>query len=387
MTSMCNPQLLNVLVAKKEFRIISAPIFQHVQMNADLPLESKFLWTVLWELCSVNKHYEKNLTWGFLAKRLNRSPASIRRWAKHLIKFGYLKVSEVFSADGSQLPSKFQIGVPQDIAKKVWKVAPDRYVKPALNSEQTSADSESGSGSESSESDGVVTADTGVTDDSADANQKSEESSESDGANAGTEVIQPAYSGVIDQRADAKLSNADACAGNESTVVKSGVKNTVSRMEERLNKLSKLGGKGSVSSHSASSPKKRLDVQGETETAYEREIREIAERAAKLEKSAKKRGGEGVIKSALEGVIKSGTQESDFQKQENNNNEALIEQVKGDLMARLEGNHDFETLSEQVAVSIRKGSFKKFPYQKAINVAAKLVRENRWKKPRVGIYA
>jgi len=380
MTSMCNPQLLNVLVAKKEFRIISAPIFQHVQMNADLPLESKFLWTVLWELCSVNKHYEKNLTWGFLAKRLNRSPASIRRWAKHLIKFGYLKVSEVFSADGSQLPSKFQIGVPQDIAKKVWKVAPDRYVKPALNSEQTSADSESGSGSESSNSDGVVTADTGVTDDSADANQKSEESSESDGANAGTEVIQPASSGVIDQCAD-------AYAGNEPNVVKSGVKNTVSKLEERLNKLSKMGGKGSERSHSASSPEKRLDVQGQTETAYEREIREIAERAAKLEKSAQKRGGEGAIKSALEGVIKSGTQESDFQKQENNNNGELIEQVKGDLMARLEGDHNFETLSEQVAVSIEKGSFKKFPYQKAINVAVKLVRENRWKKPRVAIYA
>lgn len=360
MTSMCNPQLLNVLVAKKEFRIISAPIFQHVQMNADLPLESKFLWTVLWELCSVNKHYEKNLTWGFLAKRLNRSPASIRRWAKHLIKFGYLKVSEVFSADGSQLPSKFQIGVPQDIAKKVWKVAPDRYVKPASISEQTSADSESGSDSESSDS---------------------------DGANAGTEVIQPAYSGVIDQRADAKLSNADACAGNESSAVKSGVGNTVSRMEERLNKLSKMGGNGSASSHSASSPEKRLDVQGQTETAYEREIREIAERAAKLEKSAQKRGGEGAIKSALEGVIKSGTQESDFQKQENNNNGELVEQVKGDLMARLEGDHDFETLSEQVAVSIKKGSFKKFPYQKAINVAVKLVRENRWKKPRVWIYA
>lgn len=129
MNSPCKAEVLSYLVNTKEFRIIPTPIWRQVQSNAALSVESRFLWTVLWELCSLQSNFEKSLTWGFLSKRVGKSESTIRRWARALQRLGYLEIRSVYDQEGGQLPSLFRIGVPAEVAENVVKAFPDRRKK------------------------------------------------------------------------------------------------------------------------------------------------------------------------------------------------------------------------------------------------------------------
>lgn len=405
MTSMCAPQILKTIVSNKEFRIIPTPLFQHVQTHPELSVESKFLWVVLWELCSPSPTYEKTLTWGFLSKRLNKSESTIRRWAKPLIKFGYLAIESIFSGDGSQLPSKFRIGVPAVIAKKIWTVTPNRNKPNAIKQENESAPS-AGVTNEASMVDHVEdpapnTKTTRCKDGEQNETDKDvpNENSQSEshlpvqecGVNAGAndsaveirasegEVLESA--GVVSVIRKDLTNSAGASAEISDSESISGGTSSVSRMLSTLNKHLDRVRKGSGSSLSERSEEKRLDVQGQREKRSERKSSEVHNQP----KNGLKRVGEGAFKSVFDGAFKSGTQEKNQQKQDNSNSAQLRSMIKADLMVRLGTGYDYKTLTEEVAISIEKGSFQKFSYKKAINIAAKLIRENRWMKPRVAV--
>ncbi|SUE95837.1 Uncharacterised protein [Ectopseudomonas mendocina] len=399
MTSMCAPQILKTIVSNKEFRIIPTPLFQHVQTHTELSVESKFLWVVLWELCSPSPTYEKTLTWGFLSKRLNKSESTIRRWAKPLIKFGYLAIESIFSGDGSQLPSKFRIGVPQAIAKRIWTVTPNRF-KANTNKNDRKEDKPAGVVIDVSENEALEDEKLGQELDSDNDGAKNEKQEEviperSEAENAGVDQESNEQAGV-DAGVDESIQNsagscAESCegspepavadAGSKEPVQISGGGSNVSRMLSTLNKHLDRVRKGSNSAQSARSEGKSLDVQGQQKKRSERKSSE----AQIQPKTGLKRVGEGAIKSVFEGAIKSGTQEKNQQNQDNSNSVQLRSTIKADLMVRLGTGYDYKTLTEEVAISIEKGSFQKFSYKKAINIAAKLIRENRWMKPRVAV--
>lgn len=389
--AICPPQALTFLKESKEFRMVPAPIWKHINMNAELSIESRYLWSVLWYLCAMEKNYSRRLTWGYLSKHTGKSESSIRRWARQLQAGGYLEITQVFSQDGGQLPSVFRIGVPSKVAAEIAKTSPNRRVKkddqdfaeidqrdqkPALSQET----------SEISEADKEVRHEC----------RESETSAESVSMEPALNAEETSFGAVNCESADHGEISADlkevgatpaAHAEFQTPCAKIGAQKGTSRLQSVLSKDRSRGGKGSSSSHSARSEEKRLDVQGQPKSAYEREIEEIRIRALKLEKEAKKRGGEGAVKSLLPQAVKSDTQQKEVFKQVNNNNEAdpvgkTIQRVRSELEKKIGIGAQIDRLAKEFTVAILFGAFKKFEFAKAINVGVKLVREGRWQPPR-----
>jgi hypothetical protein len=397
----CSPQALTYLKDRKEFRIVPAPIWRHVQMNDQLSIESRFLWGVLWELCALEKDYERRLTWGFLSKRLGKSESSIRRWARQLQADGYLQVTQVFNKDGGQLPSVFRIGVPNGIAQEIAMNSPDRRVKVI---EPETSDTESADqipacvepdelGSASSQEDRRE-------DNGSIMNAEIESSAPTSndhvsdcGAKQREEVQAPEFrsAGGVHAEITDSDSNAPAYrAESQTACMKIGAENGTSRLQSILSKDRSRGGKGSGSSHNARSEEKRLDVQGQPGSSYEREIEEIRKRALKLEKEGQKRAGEGAFKVELPQGFKSGTQNKDSSEQVNNNNtpanvDRTMLRVKGELQNKIGIGGQIDKLAKEFTFAILFGAFKKMEFAKAINVGVKLVREGRWQSPRYSI--
>lgn len=382
MTVLCNPQLLNALVSTKEFRIIPTPIFRQVQMCADLPVESKFLWTVLWELCSPNSHFEKQLTWGFLSKRLGKSESSIRRWSKSLVKLGYLKISEIYSADGSQLPSKFRVGVPIQIAKQVWESAPDRFKRSDKTADvpENKPDAETPSSEVSKPEVKPAVRKSGF----ANFDKPSDGENESKPAMVDNKPA-PVAAKPVQVNSVGGVEDADGVkAGNAQPVRKSGVESLSERMKRLEDNARKGSGKGSNSSQEKRSTEKLADAHEQGSSSYRSELEAILKSASK----ARNKGQVGVSISEITQAFKSGTQEKNLQVQDNKHSSAhLANKVKSELMIRLGYGYDFNTLTEQFVASIERGAFKKFSFKKAMNIGIKLVREERWLKPRVVTYA
>lgn len=362
----CKAKLLNFLIEAKEFRIIPTPIWRNVQTNTDLPVESRFLWTVLWELCAPNPNFEKPLTWSFLSKRLGKSESTIRRWARSLQKSGYLEISYAWGKDGGQLPCMFRIGVPIEVAEKVAVEFPDRKKKPEPEERR---EDEPGADNQTSAPDNSPAAlDSGA---------------HAELENSNAEQSQSA--GVIDPNPAQPTQHAESA----ENVLKIGATNGQSRVSSRLNKRIDAIGKGSNRSHTQRSDEKRSDVPDQTDR-FSQELLEISRRASKMgavraewrEKEDGKSGGEGASKSVSTLASTFGTQENNPAKQENNKNQSLRSIIRRALVIKLGVRQDIEKLVDEFAVSIEKGAFKKFDLVKALNIGVKLVREGRWMSPR-----
>lgn len=364
MNKPCKPELLSYLVSTKEFRVIPTPIWRQVQSNPALSVESRFLWTVLWELCSLQPNFEKPLTWGFLSKRVGKSESTIRRWARALQKLGYLEIRNVFAQEGGQLPSLFRIGVPLSVAEIAAKNFPDRRKKEeAPDLDQTDSD-ESNNG-----------ADTEL-----DADEP--QAPELAGASSANEPTTP----DIQRDRGVTPDNPAHYAESTDNVLKNGGDNPLSRVKSKLADRIDAIGKGSNRSSEQRTKEKRSDVPDQSDR-FSNELLEIRQRAAKMvpTKPFEKAGEgaqEGGVKVGSTLAVRFGTQENIEAKQENNRTAALRSLIRRALVIKLGLRQDLEKLVEEFAVSIEKGSFKKFDLVKAINIGVKLVREGRWKAPR-----
>lgn len=366
MNSPCKAEVLNYLISTKEFRVLPTPIWRQVQSNAELSIESRFLWTVLWELCSLQPNFEKPLTWGFLSKRVGKSESTIRRWARSLQKFGYLEIRNVYAEQGGQLPSLFRIGVPTEVAKSAVKDFPDRRKKEVVQS--------SGVENQSAEQTGDSNADAGYQNITPISDQVS-------GVNGACAASTPG----IKQHAGVSDSNSAHHADSADNVLKIGAENSstgpTSRLAERLNAI----GKGSKRSHSERSEQKRSDVPDQNDR-FSKELLEIRQRASKMVNSDPIRTvEEGAFRSGPTLASKIATQDNNLSKQENNKTATIRSVVRRALVIKLGLRQDLEKLVDEFAVSIEKGAFKKFDLVKAINIGVKLVREGRWTAPRVAL--
>ena len=369
----CSAHSLNWLIENKEFRIIPAPIWRDVQTNPNLPVESRFLWTVLWELCAPNPSFKKALTWGFLSARIGKSESTIRRWARALQKFGYLEIQNVWSKDGGQLPSDFRIGVPSDVAKKILTNAPDRKRKEVPTTAPKTNPSSDQANDKPTERNDLASA------------PKCEHEESKSGVSAGINESQRR-----DSASDAEFSEvAPDAAESAENFLKIGVDNRADKPLSKLAERASALGKRSVCSQEKRSEETRAKVQGESDR-YSSELAEIARRAAKMPPASAPltanpihgRAGEGAVISAFDLASKFDTQETNPAKQETNNNPSLRSIIRRALVLRLGIRQDLEKLVSEFAVSIERGAFKKFELPKAINIGVKLVREGRWKAPR-----
>lgn len=363
MNSPCKAEVLSYLINTKEFRVLPTPIWRQVQSNQALSIESRFLWTVLWELCSLQPNFEKSLTWSFLSKRVGKSESTIRRWARSLQKFGYLEIRSVYAEQGGQLPSLFRIGVPNEVAKSAVRDFPDRRKKESVQN--------SGVDSQRAEQTGKPDANAGNECVAPTSNESF--GVESDNAERTPDIKQSA--GVVSQNPACHAEFAENVrkigGGNSPT-------GSTSRLTERLNAI----GKGSNRSHSERSDVKRSDVPGQNDR-FSKELLEIRQRASKMVNS-------DPIRTVEEGAFRSGptlasriaTQDNNLSKQENNKTATVRSVVRRALALKLGIRQDLEKLVDEFVVSIEKGAFKKFDLAKAINIGVKLVREGRWVTPR-----
>lgn len=396
--AICSPQALDYLKERKEFRMVPAPVLFHINMNAELSVESRYLWNVIWNLCAMDKDYSRRLTWGYLSKHIGKSESSIRRWARPLQQMGYLEITQVFGKDGSQLPSVFRIGVPNAVAQEIAKKSPDRRAK-KLEIETAETGKPDQNPAHIAGVHEVSEVEAEFRRDSGDPITVAEIESSVPSLNVADAESGETHCGSASECVDAETSAdsgssdcvsgiAPACHAESQTArMKIGAEKGTSRLQSILSRDRSRVGKGSESSHNARSEEKRLDVQGQHQTAYEREIEEIRIRALKLEKEAKKRVGEGAVKSLLPQAVKSGTQQKEVFKQVNNNNESdpvgkTIQRVRGELEKKIGIGAQIDRLAKEFTVAILFGAFKKFEFAKAINVGVKLVREGRWQPPR-----
>lgn len=382
MKSPCKAQVLNYLVSRKEFRVIPVPIWRHVQSNADLSIEARFLWGVLWELCALEHNYEKRLTWSFLSKRVGKSESTVRRWSRSLQRAGYLEITNVFGADGNQLPSMFRIGVPNEIAENAAKSFPDRKKKEGAD--------ESGV----RDSNPAQTIEVSSTEPSNEIAPNNSQTSDARTDHAESETVVelvpqtveiPAQSaestvGVLDSGAN--VPNPALHADFPTACTKIGGVNSVSSALSRLSKHFNPSGKGSNLAHTQRSEAQRSELA----TKSERFSYGLRTASAIGVNQEPKRAGEGASRSRFDRASTSATQDNNPAKQENNKNpgrgEGLRRVIQAQLEKRLPGYDDLGRLVEEFAVSIEKGAFKKFELAKALNIGVKLVREGRWLTPR-----
>ncbi len=366
MNSPCKAEVLNYLISTKEFRVLPTPIWRQVQSNPALSIESRFLWTVLWELCSLQPNFEKSLTWGFLSKRVGKSESTIRRWARSLQKFGYLEIRNVYAEQGGQLPSLFRIGVPTEVAKSAVKDFPDRRKK--------EVDPESGAGKRSAD-------ETADRSDSAGSENVAPEAEQNSGVKSQQAEQKPDIkqsAGVTDQKPAQHAESTD-------NVLKIGGEKCSSEGSSRLGDRVSAIGKGSNRAQVARSQEKRPDVPGSSDR-FSKELAEIRQRATGMRISDFKlpegEGEKGGVTSALTLASKFATQDNNLSKQENNRTASIRSVVRRALAVKLGIRQDLEKLVDEFVVSIEKGAFKKFDLVKAINIGVKLVREGRWAAPR-----
>ena len=350
MTALCSPNLLNQLIEKKEYRILPAPLWRLVQSNPNLSVEARFLWTVLWELCSASRSFEKNLTWSFLSKRVGKSESTIRRWSRQLQSFGFLEIENRFSDSGGQLPSIFRIGVPQTLMDILDKKFPNRRK---------------------------------VSRDFPDAN-KSENTPNIPQDIPGSESIQkPASDG---KQIGAGQGGVSICGNSDidsESAEKYEPENPV--VEQSAGDCALSLRIKAIQKRAVCSQVKRSEKTNTTTADFGSLVsRELTERRQNQPEKGSNRVGEGVATSDFNQAVKSGTQENKPNNsiQGNNGLASLRELVKSELTQRLPRSNQLVTYIEEVAVAMKWGSLKKFTFAKGINIAAKLIREGRWESPR-----
>lgn len=359
MSSMCAPIALKELIETKEFRILSCPIWRTVQTNTDLSVESRFLWTVLWELCAPDLNYSKALTWGFLSKRIGKSESTVRRWARQLQKAGYLTITDRYRNDGSQLPGIFQVGIPKLEARKAMLTFPNRKVKeqPDINNipARIAENVISEPSPVISENENLLT--------DIPAEQAPVRKSEQPSENTDANILQPEVNILTNPNMESGVPDAasDANCALAARIARLQARAKVSGARDQLVSNTQV----------AESTDRRSDA--------------LTELPQKTVDQAEKRVGQGVVTPAQPRVAEL-TAKKTTQKENNNNSHPHGEGLRRWIQKELENRDvlgaDLGRYVEEFAVSIEKGSLKKFSMTKAINVALKLVREGRWSAPR-----
>lgn len=402
MKRMCSPKWLKTLISAKEFRIIPAPLWRHVQSNAELSIEARFLWNVLWELCAVSPTFEKPLTWGFIGKRVGRSESTIRRWARTLQKSGYLEITDRHAKDGTQLPSIFKIGIPDGVAAQIEKETPNRKMR---------QEGEGGSSVELKAQQADVPT---LEEPAGQSTQICQTISNTNGERKAAETPNQCLFFGVDASFSACESNPDE---RSSPVQTESVRNPdaqgqrpethtppmrdLQRSAEaptgsahaRLSRLLKgLESTGKIRTPASAVLKRADQLVVEHLIESKRGIVLPARGHVGRKGQTSSGGGEGGAISAQTLGATFATQESKSFKENNRTrpfadgapSEGLMAMVIKALSSRGKcSESSIERLAHEIAFSIEAGTFKDCSITKAINIAVKLVNEQRWTTPRL----
>lgn len=335
------------LLKDKEFRILSAPLMRHVISTSTLTDGAKVLWFSLWELCALETERKRKLTLGFLAKRLDKSVDTIRRYVNQLQSNGYLAIDEQYDVNQRQLPSIYRVTAPEQVVAVIRKQIPDRkgrridQIIEVKSSEITAStkhvDAEVNYQFTNSES---VNYDNG--------NLEECSKIQLDVDVASTTHVETSDSHTRDCKLVQRLNAIRARAGY-----------LLEAQQQTVNKLGSNGYKHEGQRRVLTSPDRSVYEQHDEDDE----------------------GG----KLAIDRGSRFASQES-IPKEDNNKrtNEpgGLRFWIYRQIKQRKALNSDPWRYVDEIAVAIEKGSLAKFNLAKAINIALKLIREGRWTAPR-----
>lgn len=126
MTTLCTVNDLYHHSRSKPFTMIPVTYLRHLQRVAEIGLDSFGMWLSLYDLCSSNPNMEREISWSFLAKRFSFSENTAKRLCKRLAERGLLEVVVRRAENGMSLPNIFRIRLSDVILAKLNASCPDR---------------------------------------------------------------------------------------------------------------------------------------------------------------------------------------------------------------------------------------------------------------------
>ena len=368
MTAHATSTLIDQLVQDKEYRIVSAPLMRHVVATSTLGDGAKVLWFSLWELCAMEAGRRRRLTLGFLAQRLGKSVATIRRYVNQLRKNGYVVVEERFDDNQGQIPSIYQVTAPTHVVAMLLKEIPNR--KPRQ-------DVDVGARTLKTTDEMVPPVDVTTTKENGMENIHSCGRPCVDVIQTPTEKIERAVDVVktcVDQIVKTSQMVDVASTGKSGSLASA---KSVSKLEERLNRIRER----SV----LASEKRSEEIRSDIALRLDRCVYAKIEDRPETEKQAKNQlEGEGGKVESTPGC-KSATQ-GNIPQEENNKEQSQPSGLRFWVYRQIKKRGAFKTdpwrYVDEIVTAIEKGSLKKFELTKALNIALKLIREGRWTAPR-----
>lgn len=131
MTTLCTVNDLYHHSRSKPFTMIPVTYLRHLQRVAEIGLDSFGMWLSLYDLCSSNPNMEREISWSFLAKRFGFSENTAKRLCKRLVERGLLEVVVRRAENGMSLPNVFRIRLSEVILAKLNVSCPDRKQREA----------------------------------------------------------------------------------------------------------------------------------------------------------------------------------------------------------------------------------------------------------------
>lgn len=97
----------------KEYTLIATTILESVLTDTRLNAQSVKLWQLLFNQARYNPNLDIKISYSYLSKKLGKSTRTIARYVETLQNAGYLIVTHNFDNNGGQRPSTISVRVPQ----------------------------------------------------------------------------------------------------------------------------------------------------------------------------------------------------------------------------------------------------------------------------------
>jgi hypothetical protein len=136
----CTAQDIFNLNQTKEYILTASHILQNVLTDENLNPQSTKLWQILFSKARFNPNLETKVSYAELAELLNRSTRSISRYIENLTKAGYLIIKHNFDSKGSQCPSTISIRVPTYVIETAKNIKNRNTIKDYISYEAQSND-------------------------------------------------------------------------------------------------------------------------------------------------------------------------------------------------------------------------------------------------------
>lgn len=365
MTTLCTVNDLYHHSRSKPFTMIPVTYLRHLQRAAEIGLDSFGMWLSLYDLCSSNPNMEREISWSFLAKRFGFSENTAKRLCKRLVERGLLEVVVRRAENGMSLPNVFRIRLSEVILAKLNVSCPDRKQREAaleglVETLETSGRSNHVEGEIGVKQTGIRQPDVPKSTASTQG-----ELSASEGHSDQMAVTVEAHGDGISTGGDVESICGDVKQACDTEVDAAMVIQAAARREGRsLTAIERLA------LRSIGTKPKAPDVPSRLRMAHDAP-REAGNQVPAAGGPNLKRGGTRIA-----------PQEITLPKEKTQNASWLFS-IMEKLVKSGVASDRLPQLAKEVFQSLRNGALAKHPTAKAINIAAKLIRQGTWTTPRL----